>query len=93
MLFVALGKQKPTSQTPQEGIARRAQWKYPEGIRVLGEYWTVGGEYDLVVVMEADNIGPVMAAQMAWADAFEFHTAPAVTAEEGIRLGQMMTQR
>ena len=35
MLFVALLKTRGTN-TFQEGVARRMQWDYPEGVRVLG---------------------------------------------------------
>jgi hypothetical protein len=38
MLFVALLKIRGHG-TFQEGVARRMQWAYPQGVRVLGEYW------------------------------------------------------
>ena len=38
MLFVALLGTKP-GNTFQEGVARRLQWEYPEGMNVLAEYW------------------------------------------------------
>jgi hypothetical protein len=42
MLFVALLKTRGHA-TFQEGVARRMQWDYPEGVRVLGEYWLETG--------------------------------------------------
>ena len=88
MLFVSLAKVKAGTQ--EERMARRAQWQYPEGIRVVGEYWPVGGEYAVVTIAEADNLAPVMAAIGAWSDVFDFTITPAVTAEEGLRLAQQM---
>jgi len=88
MLFVAMGK--PKAGTPQERIARRAQWQYPEGMRAVAEYWPIGGEYTVITIAEADSIAPIMAVVTAWADVFDFTVTPAVTAEEGLRLAQQM---
>lgn len=88
MLFVSLAK--ATAGTAQERIARRALWQYPEGVRMLAEYWSIGGKFDIITVFEADSIGPVMAATIAWGDVFDFTIAPAVTAEQGLALAQQM---
>jgi hypothetical protein len=37
MLFVAF--LEATDGTPAERIARRAEWQYPEGIKLIAEYW------------------------------------------------------
>ena len=89
MLFVSLGKPK-AGTTPQERIARRAKWQFPEGARLVAEYWPIGGEYTVITIAEADSIAPLMAAIVAWADVFDFTVHPAVTAEEGLRLAQQM---
>ncbi len=38
MLFVCMGKFKAASAMKQR-VARRLDWKYPAGMRVLAEYW------------------------------------------------------
>lgn len=48
MLCIAMAKVK--AGTPQERIARRAEWRYPEGVRVVAEYWPLGGGYAVVTV-------------------------------------------
>jgi hypothetical protein len=88
MLFVSLAKVK--AGTTQERIARRMQWQYPPGMRVLGEYWPVGGEYSVLTIAEGDSIETMLAATVPWQDFFDFTITPAVTAEEGLRLFQKM---
>jgi hypothetical protein len=72
----------------KERIARRLEYAYPEGVKVLGEYWTFGADPAVVLVTEAEDPGAIMAATAAWDDAFEFTILPAVTAEEGIRVAK-----
>ena len=88
MLFVAT--LNPIGGTPQERIARRLEWDYPEGVRPIAEYWPLGGDVNVISIFEADSVAPIMATLMAWADVFEISVAPAVTAEDGIQLAQQM---
>jgi muconolactone delta-isomerase len=89
MLFVAMAKvTKPGSL--QERTVYRAQWQHPEGYRVVGEYWPVGGGYAVITIFEADDVGPVMASLAAWDEFFEWTVTPILTAEEGLRLAEMM---
>ena len=87
MLTVVLGKAKAGTQ--QERNTRRLEWQYPEGIRVIGEYWPIGGEYDLIIVAEAEGV-PATAAVAAWRDVFDFTVIPVITAEEGLQLIKQM---
>ncbi len=91
MLFVIMGT--PVTANFREVINRRAQWKYPDGIRLVAEYWPQGGEYNVITIAEADSVAPIMAALVAWQDMFQFTATPAVTAEEGLRLAQQMMKR
>jgi len=61
------------------------EYEFPEGLRVLGEYWPQTGDPAVVLVSEADEIEPLLAATSYWADAYDFTTFPAVTAEVGMR--------
>lgn len=88
MLFVAL--LKVTGGTPQERIARRAQWDYPDGIRVIAEYWLQAAEPAVVSVFEADSNDAVFALAVPWGDVFDITVAPAVTAEQGLALANQM---
>ena len=92
MLFVSLFNLKPAT-TPAQTLPRRAQWKYPEGMKVIAEYWLQTDRPHVIAIAEADNIAPIMAATMQWADLFDVTVVPAVTAEEGLKLiSQMMPQ-
>jgi uncharacterized protein with GYD domain len=88
MLLVSLAKVK--AGTESERLARRAQWKYPEGMRVLAEYWPIGGEYAAITIAEVDDVAAAMASVVAWNDVFDFTITPAITAEEGLAVAQRM---
>lgn len=89
MLFVTLGTAR--AGTTKERVGRRLQWSYPEGMRVIGEYWLQTDDPTLVVVAEADTIVPIMAATGDWDDVFSFSVFPAVTAEQGMEIAKKMT--
>ncbi len=88
MLFVTLGT--AMEGTLKERSAKRLNWQYPEGAKLIAEYWPQGGPYDVVAIVEADSVGPMMAATAEWDGLFEFITTPAVTAEEGIKFIKQM---
>ena len=90
MLFVALGKVR--SGTTRERVARRMEWKYPEGMRLIAEYWLQTSDPNVIVIAEADSIGPIMAATAQWDDVFDITVVPAVTAEQGMELAKAMMQ-
>lgn len=90
MLFVSVGKPLPGDARP--GIARRVQWNYPEGLKVIGEYWVQNPEMTVISVFEADSIAPIMAVNTEWSDTFSWTVSPAITAEDGIALFKSMPQ-
>jgi hypothetical protein len=89
MLYVALLKQKAAA-VPMEVFARRAAWQYPEGIKVVGEYWPQTNDPTVVFIFEADSIAPIMTITLTWADAFDISVFPAVSANEGLAIGRRM---
>ncbi len=88
MLFVALGKVR--AGTTKERVARRMQWTYPPGGKLVAEYWLQSSDPVVIAIMETDDIGPVMAATSQWDDVFEWRVFPAVTAEQGMELAKKM---
>ena len=88
MLFVTLGKVR--AATTKERVARRMQWSYPEGTRVIAEYWLQIPDPQIIVITESDSIVPIMAATSAWDDVFSFTVVPAVTAEQGLEIAKSM---
>ena len=90
MLFVTLFKVK--SGTLKERIARRLQWQYPEGLKMVGEYWLQTDDPTAIAIYEADSVAPIIAGRSYWDDVFETTTIPAITAEEGLELARQMQQ-
>lgn len=88
MLFVVLGSVR--AGTTRERLERRMKWSYPAGAKLVAEYWLQTPDPNLVTVVEADDIGPIMAGTSAWDDVYSFRVVPAVTAEQGLELGKKM---
>jgi hypothetical protein len=88
MLFAAL--LKPKGGTVQSRIAHRADWRHPDGVEPVVEYWLQSSEVNVVAVFEADTIAPIMAITSEWGDEFDITVVPAVTSQEGLKLVQQM---
>ena len=89
MEFVAFLRFRP-SVAPAErdaAMARRAAWQYPDGVKVVAEYWPMSAEYQVVTVFSAETIAPVMDVVFEWNDVFDISVSPAVSGEEGLRIG------
>ncbi len=86
MLFVALGTVR--AGTRKERVTRRLQWSYPPGMKVIGEYWLQADDPNIVVISEADDVGPMMAALNDWDDVLSYTVLPAVTAEQGMEMAK-----
>jgi hypothetical protein len=90
MLFVSL--LRTSAGTPQETAARRLKWQYPQGVRVVAEYWLQTNDPAVIAVLEADSVAPLVALNVEWGDVFDITTVPAITAEEGLGLLRQMMQ-
>jgi hypothetical protein len=89
MLFVALYSKKPGT-TLAQAMSKRIEWKLPEGMKRIAEYWLPNSTPHVIVIFEADNYATIMAANMPWADIFDFSVFPAITGDEGIKLAKQM---
>lgn len=92
MLFVTLARAKPGS-TVRERMARRLDWSFPEGARIVAEYWLQTEDPTVVMAVEADSMAPIMAAIAQWDDVLDIQVFPAVTAEEGMQLARRMQEQ
>jgi len=88
MLFATLCKVR--AGTAKERMARRLEWQFPEGVRVVAEYWLQTNDPQVVLIIEADSVAPIIAATAAWDDVFYMTVVPAITAEEGLQLAKQM---
>jgi hypothetical protein len=89
MLFVGLYSPKP-GVSPTQTLSRRMEFKPPEGIKMVGEYWLQNSHPRTIVVFEADNYAPIMAMNRQWADLYDITVVPAITGDEGIKLAKQM---
>jgi hypothetical protein len=91
MLFVSF--LTPIGGTPQERVARRLEWNYPEDVQLVAEYWLQNSDPSAVVIFEADNVLAMEKSRIYWGDLFDIVTVPAMTSEEGMALAKgMMTK-
>jgi hypothetical protein len=95
MEFVALLRFRPSVSAADRDAAlmRRASWQYPEGIKTIAEYWPISGDQQVVTIFAADSVQPIMDVEFEWNDVFDVTVYPAVSAEEGLRIGPDMFGR
>jgi hypothetical protein len=89
MDFVAILRLRDGVPTAQRdgALLRRASWHYPDGITPVAEYWLVSAEHTVVTIFTADTFAPIQELQFEWNDVFDVTVFPAVSAEEGLRIG------
>lgn len=68
-------------------LTRRAGWQYPAGIELIAEYWPMSAATQVVSVFSADDPASVMELTFEWNDVFDIAVHPAVSADEGLRIG------
>ena len=91
MLLVTQLEVKGTS-TPAERIARRAEWQYPAGVKVIAEYWLQTDGYSVLSIIETEDNADIFAITSQWGDVFNVKVSPAITVEQGLQLAQKMAQ-
>mgnify|MGYP001822283314 CR=1 FL=1 len=86
MKFVALWSLKEgVDQTKMaEVMARRADLKYPAGVKLIAEYWSPKDSPAVVNILEADNAAALLVNSVIWIDVLELDIFPVVTWEEGL---------
>jgi len=82
MLFVSLMRLREGKM--QSGMAQRMQWEYPEGVKLVGEYWLSTNDPSVINILEVDDPGAIMLMKSAWDDIFDIKVFSAMTAEEGM---------
>jgi hypothetical protein len=95
MLYVMLLDWKPglTREQMDGALMRRSKWQYPNGAKVVGEYWLGASSPAVVSVFEAAEYEPILEITLTWGDMFNITVMPATTPEEGLRLGPQILQR
>jgi hypothetical protein len=88
MLFNSVGTIHThlTQDQRHAGLARRAEWQYPQGVKVHSEIWRSTAP-EVVTTFECDSYEPILAIQLAWADFMQMNISPATTPEQGLQIG------
>ena len=68
-------------------LMRRATWNYPSGIQVVAEYWPMAADIQVVTIFSADDIAAVWELVAEWEDVFDIDVSPAISAEDGLKVG------
>jgi hypothetical protein len=72
---------------------RRAAWQYPQGIRPIAEYWPMASSVQVISIFSADSLDKVMELVFEWNDVFDIAVHPAVSAEDGLKIGPKVFER
>jgi hypothetical protein len=68
-------------------LVRRAAWQYPAGVSVIAEYWPASDDVQVVSIFSADNFASIFEFELEWSDVFDIDVSPAVSADDGLRIG------
>ena len=84
MKFVALYSQKQANDqaTMAEAMGRRADYQFPTGMRLIGEYWSSNSNPCVVAIYEADDPAALLINSVSWLDMFDIQVFPVTTYEE-----------
>jgi len=84
MLFIALIKFKKKARDVVE-IGKRVMQNLPEGVKIIGTYWTLG-QYDAVWIYEAPNEKVAVKLGIEAGEAMQTQTLVAITRDEAMKL-------
>ncbi len=87
MKFVALWSLKEDVEQEElaQMMARRAELKFPKGMKLIAEYWSAQGSPAVVDIFEADDASALMVNTVAWMDVLDVEIFPVVEWEEGLK--------
>jgi hypothetical protein len=80
-------KQGLTREQRDGTLANRAGWKYPAGINVIAEYWPIAEDPAVISIFQTEDIGALLEIGFTWSDTFDITTWPAISAEDGLKIG------
>ena len=73
MDFVALLKFRSSvsAADADAALGRRAAWKYPDGVKMIAEYWPLSTAVPVVSIMSADSMEKILEFFFEWNDVFD----------------------
>ena len=88
MLFVALMDVR--AGTAAERLAHRLKWDVPDEVKVVGEYWLMTSDPEVIFVFEADGFASMLGFVSDWDDLFDISIFPAASASDGMEMAMKM---
>ena len=88
MLFVTLCTVRPG--TTETAMRRRLEWRPPEGVKLVSEYWLPTDSPRVIITLEGNDPRQIFQGQSGWDDIFEMKTFPAITGEQGLEMSRAM---
>jgi hypothetical protein len=82
-----------TREQRDGALARRAQWEVPKGMNEIGEFWLASSDIAVISIFETDTFEPILEVGAAWGDTFEIQVTPAITSDEGLKIGADVLSR
>jgi hypothetical protein len=86
-------KQGLTRDERDAALINRAGWKYPSGVKVIAEYWPAAEDPAVVSIFQTDDFAALMDIEFHWGDRFDITVIPAISAEEGLKVGPDVMSR
>jgi len=86
-VMLAGWKQGLKREQRDAALMHRAQWEYPEGIDLVAEYWPSAEDPAVVAIFRTDDYSGLMDILFTWGDTFDIRVIPAISADDGIKIG------
>ena len=80
-------RESASSAERDAALARRGTWDYPAGVNVIAEYWPMADDIAVVTIFSSDDIAAIWEVVAEWEDVFHVAVSPAISAEDGLRIG------
>ncbi|HWC38946.1 MAG TPA: DUF3303 family protein [Acidimicrobiales bacterium] len=80
-------KQGLTRDQRDGALMHRASWNYPAGVQLVAEYWPATEDPAVVSIFRTEDFAALMEVQLTWGDIFDITVVPAVSAEDGLKIG------
>jgi hypothetical protein len=75
------------SEERDAALARRLGWQYPDGVQLIAEYWPLSADLTVVTIFSTDDYAAMWQVVAEWTDVFEVEVSPAISADEGMKVG------
>ena len=80
-------KQGLTRDQRDAALMHRAGWNYPNSVKTVAEYWPAAEDPAVVSIFQTEDYAGLMEISLTWGDTFDITILPAISAEDGLKVG------